>query len=68
MASSNPWCETPTHDIYVPPDTKSLNNRINFLIGTVKKKAQEINNTIYEIEKIHQELLQNLNTGDLLIR
>ena len=56
MADSNPWSETPSYQIYVPPDKKSLQNRINFLIGNVKKKSKEINDIMVEIDSCNEEL------------
>jgi len=56
MADCNPWSETPTYSVYVPPDQTSLKNRIHFLIGSVKKKSQEINNLMFEIEQCNKQL------------
>jgi len=56
MADSNPWSETPTYNVYVPSNKTSLEHRINFLIGNVKKKAKEINDLMYEIEQCDKEL------------
>jgi len=61
MADSNPWSETPSYQVYAPPDKESLENRINFLLGIVKKKSKEINDTIYEIESCNQTLYKILN-------
>jgi len=59
MADSNPWSETPSYSVYVPPDEKTLNNRMNFLIDKVRVKSQEISNLMYEIDKC-KEALQKL--------
>lgn len=59
MADSNPWSETPSHSVYIPSDTSSLKNRVNFLMSMVKKKAQEINNLMFEIETCNKELMKD---------
>ena len=62
MADSNPWSEIPTYSVYVPPDEKTLNFRMNFLIDKVRGKSQEINNLMYEIDKC-KEALQKIYRG-----
>lgn len=63
MADSNPWNETPSYSVYVPTDEQGLRSRLEFLIGKVKQKSQEINDHMYEISRCNEEILTRYELG-----